>query len=340
MWKGHDEIQNIRSEISTRDLYKAFKYIRGLESIDLAKYAPDLESFKLEELDWSSCFDETLWDRALIFDQHLLRLNLRAYGVEGKNNVVRWIHYSNTVVRGISVLMAFAQVTWKHGMAPGGKYLKDMTERVLRMQGLTVTATRTVRSPLKRLFPYIPILGDEDQVKELMDFYHAEAVDVVDVVDVASAPEETFDLSNIRTSFVCGDTQVFADMTTVTMFENKSFVIADQDHTRDVCVRAGFEFFATKSTRIMLKYGEYDLTVFETGLVMIFGVLEKEDLIGDLTGDHLRGLQTAIRNLANQIEKTCIDSGRMMGALVEFGKQREIWDTRTEYFKKKERKCL
>jgi hypothetical protein len=55
IWKGHDEVEHIRAEISTSALYRAFKYIRELESVDIAKYAPDLETFRLEELDWSSC---------------------------------------------------------------------------------------------------------------------------------------------------------------------------------------------------------------------------------------------------------------------------------------------
>ena len=79
IWKGYDVIQHIRADIGTSDLYKAFKYIGELESVDLTKHAPDLESFKLEELDWSSCFDEVLWDRALVIDEHLIRLNLWAY---------------------------------------------------------------------------------------------------------------------------------------------------------------------------------------------------------------------------------------------------------------------
>jgi|NorSeaMetagenome_1021524.scaffolds.fasta_scaffold170014_2 hypothetical protein len=69
----------VRSEIRTHDLYKAFKYIKGLESVDLVKYVPDLESFELEDFNWASYFESDLWDRALVFDQHLLRLNLRAY---------------------------------------------------------------------------------------------------------------------------------------------------------------------------------------------------------------------------------------------------------------------
>jgi len=437
MWKGHDEIQNIRSEIRTRDLYRAFKYIKGLESVDLLQYIPDLESFKLEELDWSSHFTSELWDRALVFDQHLLRLNLRAYSQKKQGNGVKWVRYSNTVVRAMAVLMAFAEVKWNPGMAAGGKWIKDMTALVLTISGLSTSATRTVRSPLNRLFPYIPILGDETQVEELLDFYHVVVMDVmgvmgaeVMVMGVGGGEEvvETFDLSQIRTSFVCGKTELFADlavdnfddfmrdfargdgvdgvdgmdgvdgvwetqdtshttlplkwnlrqklsgkflltvsgrlsnvrelmdhfdrlsgglyppkcyricnqMTTMSMFEDKSFVIADQDRTREVCVEAGFEFLGTVSTKIMLGYGEYNLTVFETGLIMIFGVLEKHEM----NADHLSGLQTAIAKFTKQIEKTSIDSGRMMGALIEFGESRDTWDTRTEYFKKKERNDL
>jgi hypothetical protein len=130
IWKGHDEVEHIRAEISTSALYRAFKYIRELESVDIAKYAPDLETFRLEELDWSSCFDETLWERALVFDQHMLRLNLKAYSQQTKNNTVKWVRYSNTVVRAVSVLMAFAESNWKPGMAPGGRYLHDITNRI------------------------------------------------------------------------------------------------------------------------------------------------------------------------------------------------------------------
>lgn len=229
--------------------------------------------------------------------------------------------------------------------------------------------------------------------------------------DDTSAPDETFDLSTIRTSFVCGDSQLFADltavnfddfvrdfargdagddlphnstlplkwnlrqklsgkflltvsgrlsnvrelmgyfnhlsgglypttcyricnqMTTMSMFDDESLIIADQVHIRDVCVETGFEFLETVSTKIMLGFGKYNMTVFETGLIMIFGVLEKDDT----STDHLCGLQAAITKFTKQIQKTSIDSGRMMCALIEFGKQRETWDTRTDYFKKKER---
>ncbi|GMI18341.1 hypothetical protein TrLO_g6200 [Triparma laevis f. longispina] len=73
---------------------------------------------------------------------------------------------------------------------------------------------------------------------------------------------------------------------------------------------------------------------------MIFGILENGDLNGESSADHLHGLQTAIQKLAKQVEKTCIDSARMICVLVEFEIQRETWDTRTEYFKKKEMKCF
>ena len=88
--------------------------------------------------------------------------------------------------------------------------------------------------------------------------------------------------------------------------------------------------FAEKTARVS----------YEAGLIMIFGILENGDLNGESSADHLHGLQTAIQKLAKQVEKTCIDSARMICVLVEFGIQRETWDTRSEYFKKKEMKCL
>ena len=121
-------------------------------------------------------------------------------------------------------------------------------------------------------------------------------------------------------------------MTTVPIFENKTFIIADD--IREMCEEAGFEFVATKSTRIMLRYGSHDLAVFETGLVMCFSILE-----GGGGGDSTHGLQAAIRALAGNVGVACIDSERMMGALIEFGKTREVLDTRTAHKKKKE-KCL
>jgi hypothetical protein len=409
MWKGHTEIDHIRADIGTSDLYRAFKFIRGLEC-DLAKHAPDLESFKLEVLDWSAYFDETLWERALVFDQHLLRLNLKAYSQQQGDNV-KWVRYSTTVVRAASVLMAFAETEWKPGMAAGGKYLKEITARILSVSELTTTATRTIRSPLIRLFPYIPILGDPSQVEDLLQFYRVREREMV--VEAGAAEREAGSeeslLSNIRVSFVCGESRVCVDadvdsfenfvqdiagggrtedtrnlpvkwnlrqkrsgkflltvrgrvsdvrelmdrfnglthgmyppacyricnqLTTAPMFENRTFVIADD--IKDVCEEAGFDFVATKSTRIMLRYGSRDLAVFETGTVMIFGVLEGDDGDGD---DSTHGLRAAIRALARKVGTSCIDSACMMGALVEFGNTREIWDTRTAYMKKKE-KCL
>ena len=54
-------------------------------------------------------------------------------------------------------------------------------------------------------------------------------------------------------------------MTTVPMFENKTFIISDD--SKEVCEEAGFEFINTKSMQIMLRYETHDLTVFETGSV-------------------------------------------------------------------------
>lgn len=403
LWKGHDGIRHIRAEISTRDLYKALKYIRRMGSVgtvDLTEYAPDIDSFKLEELDWSSCFDEELWDRALVYDQHLRRLNLRAYSQDQGEGKVKWSHYSDTVVRGIAILMAFAKMNWKPGMAPGGKYLKDITKRVLLVLGLSPTATRTVRSPLVRLFSYIPILGDESQVEELLDFYYArEKEREAETVRESDKPVDL--MSSIRTSFVCGESEVYMDVgvdcfedfvrciarsdensdypleipfkwnlrqkrsgkflltvsgrlsdvrelmshfhrlsgelypkncyrvcNQMTTVQNVPFVIPD--NIQEKCEDAGFEFGGTRSTRLMIRYDSYELTVFETGLAMIFGIVEKDN--SDITS-----LQTAIRALAESVGRTCIDSEHMMGALVEFGKQRETWDTRTPYKKKKEK---
>jgi hypothetical protein len=59
-----------------------------------------------------------------------------------------------------------------------------------------------------------------------------------------------------------------------------------------------------------------------------------------VSADQLSGLQTAITKFTKQIEGISIDSGRMMDALVEFGVSRDTWDTRTNYFKKKERNEL
>jgi hypothetical protein len=408
MWKGHDEIDHIRADIDGSDLYQAFKFIRELDSVDLAKHMPDLESFKLEVFDWSASFDETLWARALVFDQHLLRLNLKAYSQQQEGRL-KWVRYSTMVVRAVSVLMAFAETKWKPGMAAGGGYLKEITARILSVSGLTPTATRTIRSPLIRLFPYIPILGDPSQVEELLDFYRSREEEMAaDGMEGAGSfhSDESL-LSNIRVSFVCGESRVRVDadvdsfenfmqdiagggrtedtgnlpvkwnlrqkrsgkflltvrgrvsdvrelmghfnglspgmyppscyricnqLTTAPMFENRTFVIADD--IKDVCEEAGFDFVATKSTRIMLRYGSRDLTVFETGTVMVFGVLEGDDGDGD---DSTNGMRTAIRALARKVGTSCIDSVRMMDALVEFGNTREIWDTRTAYMKKKER---
>ena len=141
---------------------------------------------------------------------------------------MKWVRYSNMVVWAISVLMAFAESNWKPGMASGGGYLKEITGRVLCMPGLTPSATRTIRSPLIRLFPYIPILCDTRQVDELLEFYHArerdmvmdvrgESVDAVEGADVVES-NETF-LSNIRVSFVCGELQACIDAG-VDCFEN------------------------------------------------------------------------------------------------------------------------
>jgi hypothetical protein len=277
------------------------------------------------------------------------------------------------------------------------------------MPGLTPSATRTIRSPLIRLFPYIPILGDPTQVDQLLEFYHTRGREMEEHmgVGVGVRSNETM-LSNIRVSFVCGESRAYLDacvdrfenfmldiagsryeeacqdlpfdwnlrqkrsgkflltvrsrgsdvhklmnrfnvlsngmypascyrlcnqMTTIHMFENRTFVVTND--IGKICEEAGFEFVATKSTRIMLQYGSYDLAVFETGLVMIFGVLEGEDV----DGNNIYGLQTAIQRLAKRVSVMCVDSERMMGALIQFGNMREIWDPRTAY-KKKMEKCL
>ena len=124
--------------------------------LDITKY------IELDTNDWSMYFMPDIWDQAKIVFANLQYLSLRVFHTGGK-----WVRVGDRVLMAISVLVAYVNKLWKPGLAPGGKYIRNPTKKICQLG----FAPRTIRCPLKQLFPYRMIICDKKKCEKLLRLY-------------------------------------------------------------------------------------------------------------------------------------------------------------------------